>query len=323
MTKRLDEIDILKSIGIILMIMGHIGFGGIFDYYIHAFHMPMFFIISGFLYKSSDLSSIEFIKRKAKSLLIPYSVFALFHYLLWLLIQIAKKSSEGGLLFPLKSIICINTEGMPIAGALWFLTALFFCECIYYFIDRIKYIKIKYLVISLLVILGYIIPFYFRLPFAMDISFIGVGLFEIGTLFRKKYQSYENIKIAMLCFTVGSVITFLNGYINMREGKYSNLLIFFIVSVLVTCTLFYLCRYVKNRYKNSIIDELMFIGRNSLVYVCLNQLVLLIPNKISIFIDNDFLLLGYKIIVLLTSLVILHLLVIFLNKECIKWILGK
>lgn len=49
--KRLDEIDILKAIGIILMVMGHIGFGSIFDYWIHAFHMPMFYLISGFLYK--------------------------------------------------------------------------------------------------------------------------------------------------------------------------------------------------------------------------------------------------------------------------------
>ena len=54
-SKRLEEIDILKSIGIILMVMGHIGFSGIFDHYIHSFHMPMFYIISGFLYKKQIL----------------------------------------------------------------------------------------------------------------------------------------------------------------------------------------------------------------------------------------------------------------------------
>lgn len=48
-TTRLEYIDILKGIGIILMIMGHIGFGGIFDFYIHAFNMPLFFFVSGYM----------------------------------------------------------------------------------------------------------------------------------------------------------------------------------------------------------------------------------------------------------------------------------
>lgn len=45
---RMDYIDIYRAFGIILMVMGHIGFGGKFDKFIHAFHMPMFFFISGF-----------------------------------------------------------------------------------------------------------------------------------------------------------------------------------------------------------------------------------------------------------------------------------
>ena len=49
-TKRIDEVDILKGIGIILMITGHIEFGSVYDKWIHSFHMPMFFIISGFLF---------------------------------------------------------------------------------------------------------------------------------------------------------------------------------------------------------------------------------------------------------------------------------
>ena len=49
--KRLDYVDTLKGIGILLMLMGHVPFGANFDYYIHAFHMPLFFFISGFLIK--------------------------------------------------------------------------------------------------------------------------------------------------------------------------------------------------------------------------------------------------------------------------------
>ena len=58
---RMDYIDIYRAFGIILMVMGHIGFGGKFDKFIHAFHMPMFFFISGFFYKEK---CIDLLLRK-------------------------------------------------------------------------------------------------------------------------------------------------------------------------------------------------------------------------------------------------------------------
>lgn len=62
--KRIEYVDIYRGIGIILMIMGHIGFGGKFDIWIHAFHMPMFFFISGFLHKEKMMDMKTFLKKK-------------------------------------------------------------------------------------------------------------------------------------------------------------------------------------------------------------------------------------------------------------------
>ena len=72
---RMDYIDIYRAFGIILMVMGHIGFGGKFDKFIHAFHMPMFFFISGFFYKEKCLDIKKYAVDKAKKLLTPYFVF--------------------------------------------------------------------------------------------------------------------------------------------------------------------------------------------------------------------------------------------------------
>lgn len=51
---RVEYVDLFRGIGIIIMIMGHIGFGRLFDHYIHAFHMPMFFFASGYFFKKSS-----------------------------------------------------------------------------------------------------------------------------------------------------------------------------------------------------------------------------------------------------------------------------
>ncbi len=49
---RIESVDILRAVGILIMIMGHVGFSGKFDRYIHSFHMPVFFLISGSLFVS-------------------------------------------------------------------------------------------------------------------------------------------------------------------------------------------------------------------------------------------------------------------------------
>ena len=49
--KRVTSADFFKGIGIVCMIMAHIGFGDTFNHYVHAFHMPMFFFASGYFFK--------------------------------------------------------------------------------------------------------------------------------------------------------------------------------------------------------------------------------------------------------------------------------
>ena len=81
---RLIYMDIFRGIGIILMVMGHIGFGNVFDYFIHAFHMPMFFFVSGFFFTSKpsdEVCTLDFMKRKCKTLLVPYFIWGIFHYI--------------------------------------------------------------------------------------------------------------------------------------------------------------------------------------------------------------------------------------------------
>lgn len=70
---RLEYIDILKGIGIVLVVLGHITKDRELFQFIYAFHMPLFFIVSGyFLHEKKN-----FIISQAKSLLIPYFVFGI------------------------------------------------------------------------------------------------------------------------------------------------------------------------------------------------------------------------------------------------------
>ena len=72
--KRDVSIDILKAIGIICMVGGHCEWP--IKHFVYLFHMALFFIASGYLFKpsnSSEYSSVvRFIKRKFVTLWVPY-----------------------------------------------------------------------------------------------------------------------------------------------------------------------------------------------------------------------------------------------------------
>ena len=319
--RRLDEIDVLKSFGIILMIMGHIGFGSYFDYYIHSFHMPMFYSVSGFLYKKINLSLNDFVKKKVKSLIISYIVFAMFHLMIWyLLCLLINRNLET---IKLISIFSFNTNNMPISGALWFLTSLFFVDIIYYFIDKISNSFIKNSLVVFLSLLGCIIPLYFRLPLALDTSLMGVGLYHMGKLLKNKMSNLNNIHISIVFILIGSILTFINGYVNVRQGIYSNIVLYYTVAILMTMGLYGISKRIR-KYCNVLITELKYIGANLLVYVCLNQLFLLVLNRVGVlFNDKTILLLCYKVITLIFVLWMLHISVYILKKDKLKWIIGK
>lgn len=70
-------LDVLKGLGIILMVWVH--GGGPFGHFINLFHMPIFFIASGFLWNEENAVDfqrvIQYIKRKFVSLWKPFVLF--------------------------------------------------------------------------------------------------------------------------------------------------------------------------------------------------------------------------------------------------------
>lgn len=130
---RIEWIDYFRCFGILLMVMGHIGFGGKFDIWIHGFHMPMFFFISGVLYapvaEKADFSSSnkpqyirDYVLKKARKILPPYLCVGMLSYVLWI---IKNATQCDNFLSPLFHLLWDNSEGLPCTGALWFLTAFF------------------------------------------------------------------------------------------------------------------------------------------------------------------------------------------------------
>ena len=145
---RIKEIDILKGLAIILIVLGHCNFP--YKYFIYLFHVAVFIMCSGYFYKTSYSENAQnlkkFIFKQVKRLYIPYVVcniiFLLFNNLFFKLnIYSTNIDNNIGIITSIPSylkrvILILSFHGSPqLGGATWFLQALFGISCLYALID--------------------------------------------------------------------------------------------------------------------------------------------------------------------------------------------
>ena len=136
MEKQIDFISICKGIGIILVVLGHLNIGEYWHQVIYSFHMPLFFFISGYLFKYIYLEiPKEFLLKKAKTLYIPFVKWALIFLLLhnvfvYFHIEKGMYDIKDYLIGGANILLFCNYD--PILGPTWFLRSLFVSFLIFY-----------------------------------------------------------------------------------------------------------------------------------------------------------------------------------------------
>lgn len=330
MKRREEYIDIYRGIAVMFMVFGHVQLGTGYDYYIHAFHMPMWFFVSGWFFKDKGNSITTVCVDKAKKLIIPYLFFGFLHY--WIAVLFWVKPVQIINLKYIKNLCLTNVSGLPIAGALWFLTCLFFAEIIFIFLRReIRNNVLFIIIVSVIAFFGTIYTrlFHTRIPWSVDVSFVAVGFIAIGYYFRK-YSNHQilryflNLKayqvLALAIVNTGFI--FLNGYINLRTGNYANILLFWINAICGILVYWNLSRIITVYNRKGVIiirKYLSNIGEGSCVYLCLNQLTILILENL-IGMEND---IKIQFAIGILTLIILYPVMLLLTKTRASVLVGN
>ena len=148
--QRLTYIDIARAIGILFVVLGHVNqfyrdSQGIENsqtlIFIYAFHMPLFFILSGILFSEKtfhDLSFFDFLIKKVKALLVPYLFLDITAGLYGVVVSSEIKISS--IVEVVKNTLTIHCN----VSANWFISALFIGEIfLYFFFCRLQPVKSK------------------------------------------------------------------------------------------------------------------------------------------------------------------------------------
>lgn len=200
--------DILKGFGIILMVTAHtLGWRNNLSHFICSFHIPLFFIVSGYFYKKQPL--LIQLKKDFKRLVIPY--------LFITLVEIV--------LIAFHTLISIHQLDVPInliwdsISPIWFLLALFSAKVIFNLIVIHHYVMLSFIVSSISVFLTF--RYNIIIPFSLSSATGSLFFFSIG-FYIKESNKKEKIRQYSYILIPIAIILWINTSVNGLVDTYKN-----------------------------------------------------------------------------------------------------
>ena len=292
--RRLEYIDLMKGLGALLVVIGHMkyaDFSDIITKFIYGFHMPMFFWISGYLYKKPS-SFFGYVIKKAKALLLPWVFFGVLYLLITLL-----SSGIHAFLSGVVGLFVKVVRDVPVEIGLWFLPVMFMTSVVYALVDlHTSHNWIKNMLLVLMTIVGCEWTKLFHyLPFGISSMLPCVGFFAFGAWFHekadKKMKEYINLHevlsviISALSIAIFGCLIMLNDRISVRMGEYGIPILGWLNAVALTVSLFVLSfnvceRNVSSESRDMIITPITWLGTASIIVLCVNHPMLNISMSI-------------------------------------------
>lgn len=194
--KRFEYVDIAKGIGILLVVYAHIMLVGWSHRLIYAFHMPLFFFISGYLFNPRKFFSFkEFIKKRFFRLLVPYFFYSIATWIIWAGFRYVQGSEVHNYWSPLLQTVLAQGSGAFLVhnSALWFIPCLFAVETMYYFICKLKErlaLVLCFIIAGIGVALAAIFgeDYLFLLPWNLDAAFYALPFYGVANIIRNHYN---------------------------------------------------------------------------------------------------------------------------------------
>lgn len=121
----------MKGIAIISVVLGHCAPNHFIESFVNQYHLAIFFFVSGYFFNPNYIvEKKNFIKRKVKSLYIPYVISGIIFMICHPLLEMIHIYDKPLLLNEYPSVLfdlCIRlTSAEPLMGAMWFCPALLF-----------------------------------------------------------------------------------------------------------------------------------------------------------------------------------------------------
>ncbi|TBL67765.1 acyltransferase family protein [Paenibacillus thalictri] len=270
---RITWIDILKAIGIILVVMGHTTKDDVMRNVIYAFHMPLFFFITGYLFNAEKYAKdpLGLFSSRINTIILPFICGSIFAY--WYGERFAQEPIQSKVMW--KAILQANGENFnTFTLPMWFLPCMFVTIIVFgmllisvrrlsWYLNSMIFIIISFTGIQV-ISLGKA----YGLPWGIDLIPVTMLFCYAGHVFRQFEASITFRVNIILCII--AVIAFVygvikNGRVDMLGRSFGS----FPLYVLTALVGIYLCIVISKLISNLklafITQLLQLIGKKSLI----------------------------------------------------------
>lgn len=280
-------VDYAKAVGIFAIVLSHALEECAVQKYLYTFHVPLFFFLSGAVFRVREEHMGTFLLRKAKRILRPYMLVAFISLLVLFALRgylpdsFLERQNIGS--FPEECVKIL--QGYCSANApLWFLPCLFIVESFAWIQLRIVgslrnrgsalLVLCGFAAVSVgwLVMNSYVLDFH-MLPWKLETAIHMMAFFWFGSIYaqtvdiqcrgKKNVAVYAVLSIVLI--TVGMLAGNLNIQIKYLAGYYGNVLVYLfsaccgILGISILCMLLKRCRVIQ------------YVGRHSLEIMVMHK----------------------------------------------------
>lgn len=261
-----------RGIGIVLVVYGHclrgLADAGVVDrspvvmlsdYMIYTFHMPLFFAISGFLFRAEGVSAGRMWIARLKAIAYPY--------LLWSVVQGSIQlllARSGAVNTPLDPARLLQIGWNPISP-FWFLYALFLAGIFAFYLRKLDPVWLVAIGLA-----AFVVTAVLRAGMPNDVSY-GLLYFAVGLLVRSRgwYDAVPARLPAVIAMTAAFLVVALSCHTLGVPERWP-----FVAALLGMMMVLSLCRFLEAGGGGGLVAGLAALGRYSMGIYVMHILVL-------------------------------------------------
>lgn len=244
--ERIEWIDIAKAISITLVVLGHAGHAFL-DVYLGWFRMPLFFFLSGILFKEIELRKHTlWAGQKTYRMMLPYFVYGIAIFLIF------NYDNLSGILPHIKALIYGGSELQGPYGIFWFITVLLLTQLLFGLMSKLNN-WLKFIIVLGLFIVGHSeLITSFNWPWNANVVMISLFYYSLGTFckdFIRKYK--DSLVIALVSLVLASAAIYLNAsgcinfYLNLKMSSYNYVILDLIIPLLFFMPVIYISHLIS------------------------------------------------------------------------------
>ncbi|WP_082103644.1 acyltransferase family protein [Salinicoccus halodurans] len=266
--KRIEWLDIAKALSIILVVLGHAGHAYL-DVYLGWFRIPLFFFLSGILFKPVWIKDFfSWAWAKVRRLMLPYFMYGILIFVVFNLHNLDMIFGHIATLFYGGRVL----QGPY--GVFWFITVLLLTQILLGLLSPLRK-RVQIFIILALFTAGHIpVLASFDFFWNMDVVLVAVFYYSLGYFGRNFIVKYNNSlplaagsAMIAIFFIVLNANGFMDHYLNLKMTRLNNVFMDIIIPLTFFMPVIYLSTLLTHYRIKSILEV---VGRYSIVIMYLH-----------------------------------------------------